>query len=209
VIGKRTMMVDRQVARRARSRSKTKKIRRLTATIVLLILALVGVSVGWIVSAAKLEQRTTDFLALDAELRNTQKELEETGARLEQQEREIADLVANRLPDLTPLEVNKLVELNDRYLLSITFAESGVGKDKGIEYHAMLQNETSKPILPRVKLYLFDRLGIQVGATSLRNEDSTRTVDLTDLMPGETRSYHADIDIERDSKPDYFIVHVK
>jgi len=209
LIGKRTLFVDRQVARRARARSKRKIIRRLKLLIAVLILCLIGLSMGWIVTAAKVDIVQADKLALDGELRRAEKMLEETRARLKQRESELVNLVENRVPGLQELVFNKLIDVNNRYLLNITFAESGLDADKGIEYHAMLKNETAGVILPDVTIYLFDEFGLQVGITKLERRNATRTADLAELAPGETRSYHATIEVDRDKPAKYYMIYVQ
>lgn len=203
------MYVDRQVARRAHSRSKTKQIRRFKLLLGLLVLCLIGVSMQWILSAAKLDAAESDKLALDADLRRTEKTLEETRIRLEQRESELVDLVENRIPGLDVLEFNELIDTNNRYVLNVTFAQSGVKDQEGIEYHAMLRNETERMILPNVKIFLFDEFGLQVGVANLEKMNATRIPDMAELSPGETRSYHANIDIERNAVPKYYMIHVQ
>jgi hypothetical protein len=209
LIGKQTIFVERQVARRARARSKRKLIRRLKLLIGLLVLCLIGASMGWIVTSAKVDIVQDQKLTLDADLRRTEKALEEARVRLSQRESELVNLVENRIPGLQELVFNKLIDVNNRYLLNITFAQSGVDAENGIEYHAMLKNETAGVILPDVTIYLFDDFGLQAGITKLEKKDATRTADLAELAPGETRSYHATIEIDRDKPPKYYMIYVQ
>jgi hypothetical protein len=207
--GKRTLLGDRAVARRARSRSKTKKIRRLKLLATGLVFAIIGVSMGWILASAKLELTESELMSMASDLRRAETLLDEARVRLEKRENELLNFVEDRIPGLAKLEFNKLIDIHDKYVLSVTFAESGVGSAKGIEYHATLKNETADVILPDVKIFMFDEFGLQSGVATLRIQDATRPTQLAELAPGETRSYNASIEIDRDLTPKYYMVYVR
>lgn len=209
MIGKRTLYVDRQVARRARSRSKAKKIRDLQLLSGGLVLMLIVASMGWILAWTKLQMTESELLSLDSEFRGVERDLERVRGQLEQREAELTALIENRLPGLHPLELDKLIDIEDKYVRNITFAQSGVEDSRALEYHVMVRNDTSGVILPRVKLYLFDEFGLQVGLATLRKQDATTEVALAELRPGETRSYHSQIEIARGSHPKYYLLHVE
>jgi hypothetical protein len=207
--GTHTSLGEREIARRARARSKTKKIFRLKLLSAALGLALIGVSLGWILTAAKLEMVESEKMVLQADLRRTESLLEKARDRLKQREAELANAIQNRIPGLSVLEFNKLIDLNDKYVLNVIFADSGVGKEAFIEYHITLKNGTPGVVLPDVKIYLFDEFGLQVGITTLKKEDATRDVALAELTPGESRSYNAKIELERDAAPKYYMIYVR
>lgn len=209
LIGKRTIYVDRQVARRARSRSKTKKILRLKMLIALLLLGLILVIMGWILAWAKLQEAEQRTAEVDAELRTMELKMEETRGGMEAREREMASLMDDRIPGLSEIIFNTLLDINDKYVLNITFSETGVGKEKALEYHAMLVNSGTRIVLPQVKIIVFNEFGLQVGKVTLAKGHATSPVALAELEPGETRSYHAQVNIELDSAPKYFLLDVK
>ncbi len=204
----RAMYVDRQASRHAASRSKTRKIRKLTALVALLLVALVGVSMGWILAWAKLKLLESENLTLDVNLRQTTDQLQSVKARMLERDTALQAMVEKRIPGLAPLKYNKLMEVNDKYVLSVTFAESGVADSKAIEYHALLKNDTENIVAPHVKIFLFDELGVQTGVATLKKGDATGDVDIAELRPGETRSYNAKIDVDRHADPKYFLVQV-
>jgi hypothetical protein len=209
VLGQRTLYVDRQVARRSRSRSKTKKIRQLQLLITLLIFGLIFVSVGWILAGAELENEVARRVELDAEVRKTAQTLKETQTRLEQRERDLSDLAENRIPGLEPIVYNEILDIEDKYVNNVTFSESGVGETKEIEYHAMLVNNGTEMVLPDVKIFMFNEFGRQVGVAVLEKEHATSNASLAELLPGETRSYHANIETERDAVPKFYRIQVR
>lgn len=204
-----TMYVDRQVARHARSRSKRKQIRNLKIAVGLLIVGLIVATMGWIYAWAKLQKEQRQSVAIDTKLHKSQRLLEETQSSLKKREGELAAMLANRLPGLSTIEYNKLVDIDDQYVHNIAFSEAGVEEAKTLEYHAMLVNADTQMVLPRVKIFFFDELGLQVGTVELKKEDATGDVPLAEMEPGETRSYHSSIRIERGATPKYYIVHVE
>jgi hypothetical protein len=209
VIGKRTMYVDRQVKRRAHTRSRSRKIRRLQISVTVLVLALVAFAMAWTFNYAQVQKLDGQLLTLNAELRRTQTELESTRSRLKERESEIAALAQGRIPGLQPLVYNELLEIDQKYVVNLTFTESGVGEHKELEFHTMLMNSSDKMVLPKVKIFLFDEFGAQAGMVELRKSFATGTVLLAELQPGETRSYHATIGIDRDTTPKFFTLVVQ
>jgi hypothetical protein len=199
---------DRQSSRHIASRSKTRKIRKLTALVALLLIALVTTSMGWILAWAKLELLESENLTLDVKLRQTSDQLQSFKARALERETALQAMVEKRIPGLLPLEYNKLFELNDKYVVSVTFTRSGVAESKAVEYHALLRNNSTNMIAPHVKIFLFDELGVQSGSAVIKKDDATGGVDIAELRPGETRSYNAKVQVDREAKPKFFLVQV-
>jgi hypothetical protein len=208
-IGKRTSFVDRQVARRARSRSKTRRIRHLRILAALLVVAVVVTAIGWILSWTRVQTLESEALHLDSQLRKAQGELETIRARLAERETEVRTLVEGRIPGLIEIQYNKLIDVNDRYVVNLTISEAGIEDDRHLEYHIVLKNDTSGIILPAVKIFLFDAFGLQIGVSSVERRHATSITDFAELSPGETRSYHAKLAVERDSTPKYYMLHVQ
>jgi hypothetical protein len=211
LIGKRTQYVDRQVARRARARarSKRKQIRRLQVYVTLLILCVIFLSMGWILASTKLREHLANSATLDADLRKMELKLEEAEVRLEDRERDLLNLAKNRIPGLEKITYNKILDVNDKYFLNITFSEAGVGGETVLEYRAMLINSSAEMVLPRVKIFLFDEFGLQVGVSELRKDHATSDVALAELASEETRSYHSQFEVERNAIAKYYMVHVE
>lgn len=208
LIGQRTIYVDRQVARRVRSRSKGGKLRNYKLLAVVLTMAAVAALMAWLVVLTKLEIAQTRASELDAELRRAEREIDDLRSALVQRESDLAALVENRIPGMKPLEFNKLLDVMEDYVVNVSFAESGVDESKKLEYHAMLRNDTTGVIDPQVTIYLFDQYGLEVGAASLEKDDATQDYVLAELRPGETRSYHEPIEVKRSAVPVYFMVHI-
>lgn len=208
-VGQRTLYVDRQVARRSRSRSKTKRIRQLKIMIGLLVMGLVLVIMGWILAWAKLQKAEERAVTLDVDLRRMELKMVEAQAAVEKRELEIRSLMEDRIPGLAEIVFNTPLDIKDEYVRNITFAEAGVGENKTLEYHAMLVNTSDQLVQPKVKIFVFNEFGVQVGMVRLEKGHATSAVTLEELEPGETRSYHAQINTEIDDTPVYYKVHIE
>jgi cell division protein FtsL len=205
----RGMYLDRQTSRHTASRSKTKKIRRLTALVAMLAVALVLVSMGWIMAWAKLKKVQSDALSLDVSLRQTGGQLQSLKAQLLEREAAVQAMVEKRIPGLSLLEYNKVIDVKDKYVRNIRFAEAGTADAKAIEYHALLKNDTADLASPKVKIFLFDQFGIETGFATLKTPDAADDGSSDELQPGETRSYTGKMDLQRQAVPKYFLVQVQ
>lgn len=207
--GNRSLYVDRMVKRRSRGRSKTKQIRRLKTLVATLVLCLVFLAMGLVISWVSVQRAEDRGVALEAELRNLSLELDDVRVRLEKRDKEVHELVDHRTPGLKPLKYNESLKVNDRYLANVTFSESGVGEKKALEYHALLVNSDDKTVLPRATIFVFDEFGLQVGNAKLERAHATTALASEDLLPGETRSYHSNIELERDAAVMFYMIHVE
>jgi cell division protein FtsL len=205
----RGMYLDRQTSRHTASRSKTKKIRRLTALVTVLAVALVVVSMGWIMAWAKLKKVESDALSLDVNLRQTGGQLQSLKAQLLEREAAVQAMVEKRIPGLSLLEYNKVIDVKDKYVRNIRFAQSGTADAKAIEYHTILKNDTADLGSPKVKIFLFDQFGIETGFATLQPPDAADKAGSDELQPGETRSYTGKMDIQRQAVPKYFLIQVQ
>jgi hypothetical protein len=177
-----------------RLRSKTRQIRHLRVAVAALLVVLLVLAMSAILVTAKLNKVEAELLAVDSALRGTT--------------RELRGLVENRLPGMHPLEFNTLLEIDRDYVVNISFSESGIGESKRIEYHAMLRNDSTGMILPRVTVLLFDEHGLQVGEERLDKMDATTDVLIEELRPGEARSYRETIGVKRGAVPVFFLIHI-
>lgn len=200
---------DSQIAHHIASRSKRRQIRRLKVTISILLVSLFVFAVGWVLAWATLKEARRELAQTELDLRKAERLLGTTQSLLAERERAIADLIENRIPGLRTFENNRLVEVDDRYLLSVTFSETGVAESKTLEYHAVLVNSGEDMVLPRVAITFFDDRGLQVGAVELQQSHATTSLGPAELEPGETRSYHSRIEMAREASPKYFKIHVE
>ncbi len=193
----------------SRSQSRTKKIAQLRLMITALLVVVMGTTMAAIYYWTKVDTLDGEALSLSTDLSHAQKELEKARELLRQQDGEISAMMTRRIPGVAELTFDTLFDLNNKYLRKLTFSQAGVGKDKVIEYHAVLENKTSSPILPDARIILFDRMGLQVGAVKLDKDRSASPATLPELRADETRTYAGTVLTERDAEPKYFLVQVK
>jgi len=172
--------------------------------------------IGWILTGSKLSSTNTRFLEYQISVRQNlsdSQQLTSKAGTLEGEvktlQEELAALVQGRIPNLTPLEFDVTVPSDQTYFRNISFTLTGTRSDRKYEYRVVLHNDSSALIRPDVTIFLFDALGVQVGMTKLSKEDATSELEHNSLKPGETRSYSSRITLDREAKPDYFLINVK
>lgn len=131
-------------------------------------------------------------------------EIEEMRNRMAGMEVEIADLVKSRLPNLTELAFDQVIEVNNRFVKNIVFTVTGKNGQKRFEYKTVLENTGVEAIEPEAKLVFFDRLGIQIGEADIVS--GAPGSEQGPLEPGEARSYYHSVQFPKSLAPRYFRV---
>jgi hypothetical protein len=139
-----------------------------------------------------------------AELYKQTQQLTAATVALEKLQGERDSLIRGRLPNLLPLEYDKAIPITGKYVQNIIFTLIKNQEKTATEYRVVLQNDTSSVIHPKVKILLFDNLGIQIGAAEIT--DYGLAADEVTLHPGEIRSYSRTIELFREGGPYYFLV---
>ena len=160
-------------------------------------------------SNARIAAHNMESGTLASALNRAQSELEQTKKLVAAQEVELASLMKQRIPGVFNLEIDKLYDVNDKYVKKVSFSEAGVGADKRLAYYAVLKNGEELPIVPSMTILLFDRKGLQTGIARVTREASTTPTEKEQLQPGETRAYSAPLDMIRDDQPVYFLVEAR
>lgn len=91
----------------------------------------------------------------------------------------------------------------------MTFAQSCVGPNKAIEFHAVLESKGGAPVVSDVRSHLFDRMGLQTAVVKLGKEHAGAAGAVAELRPDETRTYSGSIPAERDAESSYFMIEVR
>jgi cell division protein FtsL len=148
------------------------------------------------------QQQLEDKKRLEGKLKELEEENRSLGEKLKK-------LVAGRIPNLRPLEFDVTVPIKDGYFQHISFTLTGTQSNSNYEYRAVLKNSGKRPIEPDVTIFLFDKMGVQVGMTKLSRDEATSTVERDALKPGERRAYASNITLSRHAVPEYFLIEVK
>ena len=71
----------------------------------------------------------------------------------------------------------------------------------------MIADPGPAPLHPAVRLLFFDERGIQVGESSIEHDGAASTGGTdTWLLPNETRSYSAVVQLQHEAIPRYFLL---
>ena len=133
-----------------------------------------------------------------AELGQKDSELRDLRAELKRVTAEFDALVKERLPNLKRLEHDKVIPLNQGYVRNILFTETHSGDSIGYEYRVVVENNHSRPVMPEIRVLLFDRTGVQIGGASVESVPMMRT--------GDSESFSGEVDLMIDAVPEYFHV---
>jgi cell division protein FtsB len=174
------------------------------------------VTVIWVMTSLKLTARSSDLLLergknreLETRLEKLQADNESLGTEVENLRNELAHLVKGRIPQLLPLEFGITIPIEQSYFRNVSFTLAGTSEDAYYEYHAVLHNNDTRRVVPDVTLRLFDKLGVQVGESHLSNKDDTSGSGISELEPGETRSYYSQIELGSEVPAKYFLVDIQ
>ncbi|OUS09217.1 hypothetical protein A9Q90_04015 [Gammaproteobacteria bacterium 54_18_T64] len=118
-------------------------------------------------------------------------------------ENEIKELTLNRLPGLTGLNYDEVLNIGKQYVKNIVFTRTGKKGARLYEYKIVLENHDAA-LQPAFKIILFDRSGVQVGMSEL-SHDSEQGV-MTRLDQDEVRVHYSVVRLPDNSEPEYFQV---
>lgn len=181
--------------RRSRS-SKTKMI-------ALLGIGLVVETAVLLVSYVRMSVAESENLDLVLAERKQTQELQALRPKIEKLQSDIDMLARSRLPDLTPLEFDKVISVDKDYVKNVVFTLSGKGGQKAYEYKVVMHNGSLNLVHPQADILFFDDLGIQIGISRLGvQKDGTPTLEMLDR--NEIRSFSSKLELNEDSAPKYF-----
>lgn len=150
-------------------------------------------------------REATELMVLERKQARRLVELEPKIAELEQ---EVAQLVQSRLPNLRPLEFDKVFHIGEAYVKNIVFTMTGKDGARSYEYKIVMDNQDYLPVQPHVQILLFDRDGIQIGLSVFGvDEEGVPTAEI--LERGEVRSHVAEVGVTEEIVPEYFMLRIK
>jgi cell division protein FtsB len=141
--------------------------------------------------------------ALELLERRSTAELDTLKPQINKLKQEIALLSQSRLPDLQPIEFDKVVEIDKSYVKNVVFTVAGRGDQKHYEYKVVVANSGASLVRPAVELLLFDRVGVLVGKARI-GEQKDGTTGRSMLERGEIRSFSGRFEMTGASPPEYF-----
>ncbi len=131
--------------------------------------------------------------------------LAEAEATAQRAEQELAALVQGRIPNLHPLALDQVIPVGRHVVKNVAFAQLREDGVPSYEYKLLLQNDSELMAIPRVRLLLFDRLGVEIGRAQVTANEGEGAEDEI-LYPGTARSYSGRFALAREALPAYFLL---
>ncbi len=125
-------------------------------------------------------------------------------SELEATKGELAALVENRIPNLQIFAADQVIPIGESYVRNVTFT---VARKDGLptyEYKIVLSNETDIMVRPEIDILLFDRLGIEIGRSTVPVNSEEGPISDSTLYPNEVESYGSNITLASGEAPSYF-----
>lgn len=181
--------------RSSRSRRRTAKIVGLSVALAFSLLVLIVVS---IYSSVKIAATQEMNRKLESALAAANQKVEQIQPKLDRVSADLDTLVNERFPNLTTLEANQMIAVDNPYARTILFTVIKQGKRRYYKYLLVVENNTLQKIKPSYRVLLFDQYGVHV-ATDEAHDDAP-------LAPGESRDYASEIEFFFDTEPKHFYV---
>ncbi len=181
--------------RSSRSRRRTVKLVGLSVALALSLLILTVVS---IYSSVKISSTQEFNRQLERSLAAANQKVESLQPELDKVNADLATLIDDRFPNLTGLESNQMIDVENSYVRSILFTVIKQGKRQFYKYLLVVENNTVKKIKPSFRVLLFDQYGVHVATNEAHDE--------APLAPGESRDYASEIEFFFDTEPKHFYV---
>lgn len=163
-----------------------------------LVVVLVILFVTFAYTGLQIEALSTRADAIQAQLFLKEKEIAELKSHLTQSKDELDKLIKGRLPTAMKLVPDKVLAVNTDNIKNIVFTEVKQDGVKRYEYKLVVENHSHKIIIPKFRLLIFDKYGLQIGVDQLLSGE--------ELGPGESRSYSSKVDFFIKEDPAYFHV---
>jgi len=177
------------------------------AAVVTIVLLCLAVGVLYALLLRTLRQSHSRDQELMGRVLAEQRRAESSAADVARLEQQVRDLVDGRLPQpLQPLTTDSLIELDQAPLRSILFTQVGTSADPGYEYTLRCRNDGPERYYPRVRILLFNEVGVQTGSADLRDSADVTPLGVAGMAPGESGSFSGRVTREFDDVPKYFII---
>ena len=163
-----------------------------------LLTTIVILFVTFVYTSSRIKVLTDQVGSLQQQLYSKEREVDDLKSRLTESKNEQDKLIEGRLPSVMKLVPDQVLAVNSDFIKNIVFTEVNEGGSKLYEYKLVVENLSHKIMVPKFRLLIFDKYGVQIGMDQvLRDEE---------LSPGESRSYSSKVDFFMNEEPVYFHV---
>jgi len=132
-----------------------------------------------------------------AEVEKLTAQLAASTTALEEARRAVDELVADRIPGLSPFRVDEPLSVDMPLVREVSFKKAEVPPN-GYECKIVVENDSRSEIRPMLSARVFDAVGIQLAEAQLM--DGVHE----ELRPDEIRSFFASLEIPKGRVPRYF-----
>lgn len=163
-----------------------------------LLFSVVIMFITLVYNGSRIDSLTSRANAAQEQLFLKEQKIEELSSRLAQSNSELERFLEGRLPSVMRLDVDQVLVINQGFLKNIVFSVVSQDGDRAHEYKLVLENLTHSNIVPKFRVLVFDKYGVQIGIDQVLTGD--------ELAPGESRSYSSSVKFFMNEKPAYFKV---
>jgi len=163
-----------------------------------LIVTLVVLFISFVYSGSRIEALSNQADSAQQQLFLKTKEVDEMKSDLAQSKKELEEIIKGRLPSVMQLVPDKVLAVNKDLIKNIVFTVVNHDGTKQYEYKLVVENRSHSKIVPKFRLLIFDKYGVQIGLDQVLTSE--------ELAPGESQSYSSKVDFFMKEEPAYFDV---
>ena len=135
---------------------------------------------------------------MQVQLLAKEKQVNDLNSRLAKSKHELEELIKGRFPTVMQLVPDQVIAVNNDSIKNIVFTVVKHDGSRQYEYKLVVENRSRKIIVPKFRLLVFDKSGLQIGVDQVMSSE--------ELGPGESRSYSSRVDFFMKEKPAYFYI---
>lgn len=187
--------------RSGRSRSSRHSRLKIWALSFALLVTVAILIVSLAYSSSRIEELSRGADVMQAQLIAKEKQVNDMNSRLTQSKTELEELIKGRLPTVIKLVPDQVIAVNSDSIKNIVFSVVNHDGSRQYEYKLVVENRSRNIIVPKFRLLIFDKSGVQIGVDQVVSSE--------ELAPGESRSYSSRVDFFMKEDPAYFYISAK
>jgi len=163
-----------------------------------LLVVIVILFIRFVYTSSRIEKLSSQASALQEQLFLKDKQIEGLKSSLTQSKKELEEFIKGRLPSVMKLVPDKVLTVDKDLIKNIVFTVITQDGSRQYEYKLVVENRSHKIIVPKFRLLIFDKYGVQIGVDQVLMGK--------ELAPGESRSYSSKVELFMKEEPAYFHV---
>lgn len=163
-----------------------------------LLVVIVVMFISFVYAGSRIEELSSRASSTQEQLFLKEKEFDALKASLAKATKDLDRLVRGRLPSVINLVPDKVLTVKNDLIKNIVFTVVTQDGSKQYEYKLVAENQTQRSIVPKFRLLIFDKYGVQIGIDQVLTG--------AELAAGESRSYSSRVEFFMKEEPAYFQV---